>query len=109
MSLKSMEGAISVLTDILREEVTRTLPRKALAILMRPALRSVRTRLDYEEIGGAPLLGINGAISVAHGRSRERAIANAVRVASRTASLQIPEQIGLAIRASGVGRTRGES
>lgn len=104
VALKSMEGAISVLTDILREEMTRTLPRKLMAGLMRPALRSVRTRLDYEEIGGAPLLGINGAVSVAHGRSRERAIANAVRVASRTASQQIPEQIGRAIRASGTGR-----
>jgi glycerol-3-phosphate acyltransferase PlsX len=104
VALKSMEGAISVLTDVLREEMTRSLPRKLMAGLMRPALRSVRTRLDYEEIGGAPLLGINGAVSVAHGRSRERAIGNAVRVASRTASQHIPEQIGKAIRASGTGR-----
>ena len=101
VALKSMEGAIGVLTQILREEVTRGIYRKALALLLRPALREVRLRLDYEEIGGAPLLGVNGAVIVAHGRSKERAIANAVRVASRTASQNIPSQIAQAIVASG--------
>jgi len=102
VALKSMEGAVSVLTDILREEVTRTPFRKALALLMRPALRQVRTRLDYEEIGGAPLLGVNGSVIVAHGRSRERAIANAVRVAARTAAQEIPAEIERAIRSASV-------
>jgi len=101
VALKSMEGAIGVLTQVLREEVTRGIFRKALALLLRPALREVRLRLDYEEIGGAPLLGVNGAVIVAHGRSRDRAIANAVRVASRTASQNIPSQIAQAIAASG--------
>ena len=102
VALKSMEGAVSVLTEILREEVTRTPVRKALAMLMRPALRQVRTRLDYEEIGGAPLLGVNGSVIVAHGRSRERAIANAVRVAARTASQAIPAEIERAIAAASI-------
>jgi glycerol-3-phosphate acyltransferase PlsX len=100
VALKSMEGAIGVLTQVLRDEVTRGVYRKALALLLRPALRAVRLRLDYEEIGGAPLLGVNGAVIIAHGRSRERAIANAVRVASRTASQQLPSQIEQAIRAA---------
>jgi phosphate acyltransferase len=101
VALKSMEGAIGVLTQVLREEVTRGIYRKALALLMKPALKEVRLRLDYEEIGGAPLLGVNGAVIVAHGRSKDRAIANAVRVASRTASQNIPDQIARAIAASG--------
>jgi glycerol-3-phosphate acyltransferase PlsX len=102
VALKSMEGAITVLTDILREEVTRTPVRKALALLLRPALRQVRTRLDYEEIGGAPLLGVNGSVIVGHGRSRERAIANAVRVAARTASHGLPDEIEKAIKAAAI-------
>lgn len=105
VALKSMEGAIGVLTQVLREEVTRGPVRKALAFLLKPALREVRLRLDYEEIGGAPLLGVNGAVIVAHGRSRERAIANAVRVASRTASQGIPSQIAKAIAASETAAT----
>jgi glycerol-3-phosphate acyltransferase PlsX len=102
IALKSMEGAVSVLTDILKEEVTRTPMRKALALLLRPALKQVRTRLDYEEIGGAPLLGVNGSVIVGHGRSRERAVANAVRVAARTASQGLPEEIERAIAAAEV-------
>jgi glycerol-3-phosphate acyltransferase PlsX len=101
VALKSMEGAVSALTQVLREEVTKGIVRKALALMLRPALREVRLRLDYEEIGGAPLLGVNGAVIVGHGRSRERAIANAVRVASRTASQNIPAEIARSIQASG--------
>lgn len=101
VALKSMEGTVSVLTQVLKEEVTRGIPRKVLAFLLKPALKEVRLRLDYEEIGGAPLLGVNGAVIIAHGRSRERAIANAVRVASRTASQGIPHQIEIDIAASG--------
>lgn len=107
VALKSMEGAVSVLTQVLREEVTRGIYRKALALLLRPALREVRLRLDYEEIGGAPLLGVNGAVIIGHGRSRERAIANAVRVASRTAAQQLPSQIEQSIRAAEVSADSG--
>jgi glycerol-3-phosphate acyltransferase PlsX len=49
-------------------------------------------RLDYEEIGGAPLLGVNGTVIVAHGRSKERASGNAVRVAYRTAKMNLPAE-----------------
>ena len=100
IALKSLEGAVSVLTEVLRTEVTRTLTRKALALLMRSAFRDVRLKLDYAEIGGAPLLGVDGPVIVAHGRSRERAIENAVRVADRTASQAVPA----AIQASIAGR-----
>jgi len=100
IALKSMEGTVSVLTEVLRTEVTRTLPRKILALAMRSAFRDVRLKLDYAEIGGAPLLGVNGAVIVAHGRSRERAIENAVRVAHRTASQGVPAAIEAAISRS---------
>jgi glycerol-3-phosphate acyltransferase PlsX len=102
VALKSMEGAISVLMDVLKQELTSSTHRSVLAKLLQPAFRSVRARVNYEEIGGAPLLGIDGTVIVAHGRSQERAIANAVRVASRTASHNLPEHIGQAIRASGL-------
>jgi glycerol-3-phosphate acyltransferase PlsX len=46
-----------------------------------PALRRIAKRLDYAEYGGAPLLGVNGVVIIAHGRSNAKAIKNAVRVA----------------------------
>ena len=54
-------------------------------LLLRPALRRIKRRVDYQEHGGAPLLGVNGIVIVAHGRSTARAIRNALRVASQAA------------------------
>jgi len=95
--LKTAEGVATMLTDILREELTNSLPRRVAAFLLRPAFRAVRQRLDYAEIGGAPLLGIDGTVIIAHGRSNERAICNAVGVARRSAEQQLIEGIRSAL------------
>jgi glycerol-3-phosphate acyltransferase PlsX len=55
-----------------------------LALLL-PALRRIARRMDYAEYGGAPLLGVDGVVIIAHGRSNARAIKNAVRVAAESA------------------------
>ncbi len=86
VTLKVAEGVASLVTSALREEVTRTFPRKIAALTLRPAFNALRKRFDYRESGGAPLLGINGPTIVAHGRSDERAIASAIRVAYQFAS-----------------------
>jgi glycerol-3-phosphate acyltransferase PlsX len=49
--------------------------------LAKPAFRAVKQRVDYREYGGAPLLGVNGVVIIAHGRSDELAIESAIRVA----------------------------
>jgi glycerol-3-phosphate acyltransferase PlsX len=93
VALKSMEGAVSVLTEIIREEVTKTLPRKAFAFALKPAFRAIRERLDYAEIGGAPLLGVRGVVVIAHGRSDEKAIMNALGAGKRSAEQELPLKI----------------
>lgn len=85
ITLKVAEGVVALLTDVLRDEVTRTLPRKLAALALRPAFDALRHQFDYREFGGAPLLGVDGAAIVAHGRSDERAIASAIRVARQFA------------------------
>ena len=50
-------------------------------LLLRPAFRRFKRRVDYEEYGGAPLLGLNGVSIICHGRSSPKAIKNAVLVA----------------------------
>lgn len=94
VALKSMEGTFSVFSEIIREEMTRTLPRKLLARLLKPAFRAMRGRLDYAEVGGAPLLGVNGVVIVAHGRSDARAVKNAVQAGKRSAEQELPRKIG---------------
>jgi glycerol-3-phosphate acyltransferase PlsX len=93
VALKSMEGTFSVFSEIIREEMTRTLPRKLVALMLKPAFRAIRGRLDYAEIGGAPLLGVNGVVIVAHGRSNERAVMNAVGAGKRSADQELPRKI----------------
>ncbi len=97
VALKSMEGTMSVLNEVLREEMTRTFPRKMAALFLKPAFRGARKRLDYEEIGGAPLLGVNGTVIVGHGRSTAYTTSNAVRVAYRTAKQNLTEEIAKAV------------
>ena len=61
---------------------------------MQGAFRRIKRRLDYEEYGGAPLLGVNGVMINAHGKSRAKAIANAIVVADRVARDHLTHQIG---------------
>jgi glycerol-3-phosphate acyltransferase PlsX len=89
VALKVAEGVAALVTDALRAEVTASLPRKLAALALRPAFRALRTKLDYAETGGAPLLGVNGMVVIAHGRSNETAIANAVGVACRGAEADV--------------------
>lgn len=79
--LKLSEGVAVTLLGMVRDELTANPLTKLLAAGLRPAFRRVRARLDYREVGGAPLLGIEGVVVIAHGRSDARAIQNAIRAA----------------------------
>ncbi len=80
--LKFAEGLGEVLYTLFREEVDRRLLAKAGVLFMIPALKNIWRRLDYERQGGSPLLGVDGAVVKAHGRSNAAAIAGALRVAA---------------------------
>ncbi len=79
--LKTAEGVGDAIFDLVRKEVAASWRAKLGGLLLRPALRAVYHRLDFEEYGGAPVLGVNGVVLVGHGRSGPRAIDNGVRVA----------------------------
>ena len=79
--LKYTEGIISALMSLLKQEMTANLRSKLGAALLLPALRGFRNRLSYNAYGGAPLLGVEGAVVKAHGSSDAEAFMNAVRQA----------------------------
>jgi phosphate acyltransferase len=83
VALKLLEGTIRNLLDAFREEITATTRGKLGGLLIRPAVRRLRDRLDPDTYGGAYLLGLRGLAVIAHGNSSQRAIANAVRLAAR--------------------------
>jgi glycerol-3-phosphate acyltransferase PlsX len=81
--LKLLEGTIKNLLEALREEITATRRGKLGGLLIRPAARRLRNRLDPDTYGGAYLLGLRGLAVIAHGNSSRRAITNAVLLAAR--------------------------
>jgi phosphate acyltransferase len=83
ISLKLLEGTIKTLLEALREEITSSRRGKLGGLLIRPAARKLRERLDPDTYGGAYLLGLRGLAVIAHGNSSRRAIANAIRLAAR--------------------------
>ena len=85
IALKLLEGTIRTLLDALRDEIGATARGKLGGLLIRPAARRLRTRLDPDTYGGAYLLGLRGVSVIAHGSSSRAAIANAIRLAARGA------------------------
>ena len=83
VALKVTEGTILGLLEGLREEITATLRGRLGGLLIRPAARRLRERLDPDTYGGAYLLGLRGLAVIAHGNSSRRAITNAIRLAAR--------------------------
>ena len=83
VALKVTEGTIQSLLEGLREEITATAVGKLGGLLIRPATRRLRKRLDPDTYGGAYLLGLRGLAVIAHGNSSRRAITNAVSLAAR--------------------------
>jgi len=83
VALKAVEGTIRTLLDSLRDEITATTAGTLGGLLIRPAARRLRARLDPDTYGGAYLLGLRGLVVIAHGNSSPTAIANAIRLAAR--------------------------
>jgi glycerol-3-phosphate acyltransferase PlsX len=81
--LKTLEGTIRTILEGLRAEITASTRGKIGGLLIRPAARNLRHRLDPDTYGGAYLLGLRGLAVIAHGNSSSRAIENAIRLAAR--------------------------
>jgi glycerol-3-phosphate acyltransferase PlsX len=91
--LKLLEGTIGELLGELREEISATATGKLGGLLIRPAARRMRKRLDPDTYGGAYLLGLRGLAVIAHGNSGRRAVANAIRLAARGSEHRVVERL----------------
>jgi glycerol-3-phosphate acyltransferase PlsX len=93
MALKLMEGTIKTLLDELRGEISATSRGKLGGLLIRPAARRLRKRLDPDTYGGAYLLGLRGLSVIAHGNSSRTAIANAITLGAQGAAGNVVERV----------------
>jgi phosphate acyltransferase len=91
--LKVSESVVEAIGLFIREGIGKSLMRKLGYLLMQPAFDSLKRRVDYAEYGGAPLVGINGISIISHGRSSDRAIMNAIRVATELAKSEVNKHI----------------
>ncbi len=92
--LKFAESMIGVVTSTIREGLRRSIVYRLGALLMKPVFGTLKTKMSYEEVGGAPLLGVNGTVFVAHGSSTPKAIRNAIRFAATDAREGVVVKIG---------------
>lgn len=76
--LKFMEGVAGTLMHMIKKELLADTRSKLGALLAKPAFKRVAKTMDYTEVGGAPLLGVQGAVVKAHGSSDGHAIACAI-------------------------------
>jgi glycerol-3-phosphate acyltransferase PlsX len=91
--LKSLEAVGDAFFRVMRRELMANPLRMLGAFLTQPVLRKIHKQVDPFEIGGAPLLGVNGVVIVGHGRTNAKGIHNAIRQARRAVKGQIIEAI----------------
>ena len=96
--LKTSEGLADNLIKMLKREVANLATGRIGYLLIKPALKNFKKKTDYDEYGGAPLLGIKGTCIISHGRSTSKAIRNALRVASDYAGKKVYDIISSAIK-----------
>ncbi|MDH5203949.1 MAG: phosphate acyltransferase PlsX, partial [Nitrospirota bacterium] len=99
--LKTSEGLADAIIKMLKREIVDIAMGRIGYLLMKPALRNFKKKTDYDEYGGAPLLGINGTCIISHGRSTAKAIKNALRVAADFSEKKVYEVIATEIEKSG--------
>jgi phosphate acyltransferase len=81
--LKAAEGVFDAIITILKEEIRGSVRNKLGAAIMRPAFNGLKRRAHWTEVGGCPLIGVDGVTIIGHGRSDRVAVFNALKQAAR--------------------------
>ena len=91
--LKFMEGVAGTLMGIIKKEMMSDFRGKLGGLIAKPAFRRVKKVMDYSEVGGAPLLGVQGAVVKAHGSSNGHAFACAIGQVIKMVNGKVVESI----------------
>jgi glycerol-3-phosphate acyltransferase PlsX len=115
--IKLTEGVVTFIARLFRDELTGGFRNKVALVLMIPGLilalpglallypsvGNLQYRLDWREIGGAPLLGVNGVVVIGHGRSDVKAIQSMIRMAEKSAQQDLIGAISSELARRGIG------
>lgn len=92
--LKTAEGLAKSLMQLVKETIMQGgVMAKLGGLLIMPAMRKLKKKLDYAEYGGAPLLGVDGGFMICHGSSKALAIESAIRAAKEFSEQRVVEHI----------------
>ena len=76
--LKTSEGVADAISKIIKKHVKKSPVAIAGSLLMKKVFKTLKQQVDYDEYGGAPLLGVDGCVIISHGKSTSKAIKNAI-------------------------------
>jgi glycerol-3-phosphate acyltransferase PlsX len=93
VALKTMEGTARALAELVKRALESTVPAKIGGLFAKRALREVRRHIDWREVGGAPLVGVDGVGVISHGSSDALAIENAIRRARDAARAEVTSEM----------------
>ena len=93
IALKVAEGTFDFVRSVLKQEIQNSWLAQIGSLAMRAPFQSLKDRADYSEVGGAPLLGINGVVIICHGNSKPHTIRNAILHARQCAELNLNDTI----------------
>jgi len=91
--LKLLEGSVTFFLGILKESFTKNIMTKLAALVVKGHLKKQMKSFDYEEIGGTPILGVDGIVFKSHGSSNAKAVKNAILTAHRFTKTTVVQQI----------------
>ena len=97
IALKVAEGTFDFVHSILSEEVQRSWLSKLGYLAMKGPFQQLRKRADYSEVGGAPLLGVNGVVIICHGSSKVHTLRNAIKHAQECAEQKLNDKIAVEV------------
>lgn len=98
IALKSAEGTANAIFSILMEGVNNGgMKSKIGALLLKPVLRTVKHKLDYNSQGGAAFLGCKKVVVKSHGSSKRTSISGSILMAKSLAEANLPEKIRLGV------------
>lgn len=91
--VKTSEGLGEAMVDVMKRAISDSLYMRLATFIFKPALKVFAQKFDYTERGGAPLLGVNGNVIIAHGRSKSKAIGSAIKIAQQAVDHKVLEAL----------------
>jgi glycerol-3-phosphate acyltransferase PlsX len=106
--LKTSEGVADFIVKLIRGSVPKNKLAQIPYLPLKGLMKGLMQKTDWAEVGGSPLLGLNGLCTICHGRSPARAIKNALLVTQRAIENDLVGAIRLAVEESGLGKVEAD-